>query len=97
MIGEHEWMIENLRVTHYNNEDPIPHVTNNSEWASLGTGAYCFYNNEESLAGTYGMLYNWYAADDERGLCPEGWRVEGEGSANSIPRRVNISINAVFK
>ena len=23
----------------------------------------------------YGRLYNWYAVDDDRGLCPVGWRV----------------------
>lgn len=23
----------------------------------------------------YGRLYNWYAVDDERGLCPSGWHV----------------------
>ena len=78
MIGGLEWMIENLRVTHYNNGDPIPHVTNNAEWAGLGSGAFCVYNNEESLANTYGKLYNWYAVDDERGLCPEGWRVPSD-------------------
>ncbi len=21
------------------------------------------------------MLYNWYAANDIRGICPEGWRI----------------------
>ena len=75
MIGGNEWMIENLRVTHYNNGDPIPHVTGNSEWAGLSTGAYCVYDNNSSFADTYGKLYNWYAIDDARSLCPEGWRV----------------------
>jgi uncharacterized protein (TIGR02145 family) len=23
----------------------------------------------------YGNLYNWYAVEDERGLCPAGWKV----------------------
>lgn len=78
MIGGHEWMIENLRVTHYNNGDPIPHVTGNADWAGLNTGAYCVYNNEASLANTYGKLYNWYAVDDERGLCPAGWRLPSD-------------------
>ena len=26
----------------------------------------------------YGQLYNWYAVDDERGLCPSGWRVPSD-------------------
>ena len=28
----------------------------------------------QSLA-EYGRLYNWYAVDDARGLCPSGWHV----------------------
>jgi uncharacterized protein (TIGR02145 family) len=26
----------------------------------------------------YGRLYNWYAVDDERGLCPNGWHVPSD-------------------
>lgn len=27
----------------------------------------------------YGRLYNWYAVDDSRGLCPSGWHVPTDG------------------
>ena len=32
----------------------------------------------QSLA-EYGRLYNWYAVDDARGLCPSGWHVPTDG------------------
>jgi len=74
-IGHQIWMAENLRVTHYSNGDPIPRVRRHSEWASLENGAYTYYMNFRLFSRIYGALYNWYAVDDDRGLCPEGWRV----------------------
>ncbi|MCP3908251.1 MAG: hypothetical protein GY712_09570 [Oceanicoccus sp.] len=74
-IGNQVWMAENLRVTHYKNGDAIPRVWDAATWEGLSTGAWCSYRNLQSNFETYGALYNWYAVDDSRGLCPEGWRV----------------------
>jgi uncharacterized protein (TIGR02145 family) len=71
-----KWMTQNLDVTTYRNGDSIPKVTNDADWFSLTTGAYCYYENDSATyAATYGKLYNWYAVNDPRGLAPEGWRV----------------------
>jgi uncharacterized protein (TIGR02145 family) len=77
VIGEQTWMAENLRVTRYRNGDSIPNVTDNEKWANLETGAYCNYNNTNSLdtIATYGRLYNFYAVADERNIAPKGWRM----------------------
>ena len=70
------WMTKNLDVATYRNGDPIPKVTDNAAWATLTTGAYCYYNNDSATyAATYGKLYNWYAVNDPRGLAPEGWHI----------------------
>lgn len=82
-IGEREWMKENLRVTRYQNGDPIPTGLSNAEWSETTTGAYAIYpyvnvdgiDSEEVMVETYGLLYNWYVADHQAGICPEGWRV----------------------
>jgi uncharacterized protein (TIGR02145 family) len=74
-IGNQWWMAENLITTHYKNGDPIPRVLETGEWDSLVTGAYCDYDDSDSISQKYGRLYNWYAVDDSRGLAPEGWRV----------------------
>jgi len=74
-IGDQWWMAENLKTTRYRNGDSIPVVTNYDEWNQLTTGARCVYENTETYANTYGYIYNWYSADDPRGLAPEGWRV----------------------
>jgi uncharacterized protein (TIGR02145 family) len=77
-IGNQWWMTENLKVTHYRNGDPIPHVTDYGEWENFSEGAYCNYDNNLDNVQTYGRLYNWLAVDDNRGLAPEGWRVASD-------------------
>jgi len=62
---------ENLDVIHYRNGDPIPFVKSKKKWKELTTGAYCYYDNDPSK----GILYNWYAVSDPRGLAPEGWKI----------------------
>lgn len=71
-IGSQRWIKENLKVTHYRNGDAIPHVTDDSTWIRLTTGAYCCYENDPANGETYGILYNWHAVNDARGLAPEG-------------------------
>jgi uncharacterized protein (TIGR02145 family) len=74
-IGTQVWMVENLRVTKYQNGDPVSNVTDASQWGTLKAGAYCNYNNDVTYVSTYGYLYNWYAVNDSRKLAPNGWHV----------------------
>jgi len=77
-IGTQVWMKSNLKTTKYNDGTSIPVVTDNTAWAGRITGAYCWYNNNESLyKNTYGALYNWYAVHTEK-LCPTGWHVPSD-------------------
>lgn len=78
-IGDQVWMLKNLDVDHYRNGDPIPQVTDSTEWTQLTTGAWCYYDNDSENGETYGRLYNWYAVNDPRGLAPEGWHVATYG------------------
>jgi len=81
MIGDQEWMAENLRTTRFRNGDPIPNVTENREWRELSrteTGSWAYNENDIAYGDLYGKLYNWYAVDDARGLCPEGWTIPSD-------------------
>lgn len=73
VIGNREWMMDNLRTTKYCNGDPIPNTT--TSWVALTTGAWVNFENDNQNDNTYGKLYNWYAVNDERNICPCGWRV----------------------
>ena len=90
-IGTQVWMMENLKVTHYRNGDPIPTVTDNGAWAGLSTGAYCNFNNDEHHVATYGRLYNWYAVDDSRNIAPEGWHVASDDEWKQLEMYLGMS------
>jgi len=80
VYGTQEWTVENTCHTTYRDGTPIPEVTDNEEWNSLTTGAWCYYDNDP----TKGKLYNWYAVrgihDNDpntpyKEFAPEGWHV----------------------
>ncbi|MFO7790406.1 MAG: fibrobacter succinogenes major paralogous domain-containing protein [Bacteroidales bacterium] len=83
VIGGQEWMAENLKVTKYNNGDEILSGLSDQEWEDTTEGAYTVYppgdlegiDSEEEVVEAYGRLYNWYAVDDSRDICPSGWHV----------------------
>lgn len=61
-----EWMAENLRTTKFCNGDSIPN------------GSWVYYNNDSQYENPYGKLYTWYAVNDNRNICPCGWRVPND-------------------
>lgn len=75
VIGTQTWTGCNLDITTYRNGDIIPQVTDPTEWASLTTGAWCYYENDPLNCITYGKLYNWFAVNDPRGLAPIGYHI----------------------
>lgn len=88
------WFSENLRTLLYSNGEDLPSNLTDSQWNNADYGATSVYgedggcNNYSSDIDScdplvaleeYGRLYNWYAVDDDRGLCPVGWHVPSEG------------------
>ena len=78
------WMLKNLDVSTYRNGDPIPLVTDNTQWSLLTTGAYCYYQNNTANGPVYGKLYNWFAVNDPRGLAPVGWHVPTDAECTTL-------------
>lgn len=89
-IGNQWWMAENLKVTHYRNGDPIPNVTDDTEWDNLTTGAYCNHDNDANNATTYGSLYNWYAGAS-RNIAPTGWHVPSDAEWKTLEKYLGMS------
>ena len=75
-IGNQIWMGENLKTIRYNDGTPIEYPdTANILWHNNIDGAYAWYFNDISFKDAYGALYNFYAVNNKRNICPEGWRV----------------------
>ncbi len=76
VIGTQVWMAENLKVGHYNNGDPIPYfVPDSANWTGVTVGQCCAPEADTNNVATYGLMYNWHATVDPRGIAPEGWHV----------------------
>jgi uncharacterized protein (TIGR02145 family) len=105
-IGNQCWFAENLRTTVYADGSGIPDVpascptnhcsSTDEAWSGLSTGARGDYvNNFHPDAATnvanYGRLYNWYAVDDARGLCPSGWHVPSDGEWDQLENYVGAN------
>ncbi len=74
-IGSQCWFAENLRSDNYRNGDAIPGELSDAQWGSVDSGAQAVYANDPANLTNYGRLYNAYAVNDVRGLCPTGWHV----------------------
>lgn len=82
-IGNQVWMAENLRVGRFRDgSGMLSGLHADYEWAGAGS-AYAIYphdyidglNSDAEVIEAYGILYNWNAVNDSRGLCPTGWHV----------------------
>jgi uncharacterized protein (TIGR02145 family) len=72
ILGDQEWMAENLRTSKYSNGDAIVDVTGDyTEWnTNFDTETPAFWGN---LPVPYGKIYNYYSVTDSRNVCPSGW------------------------
>ncbi len=93
LIGNKCWMVENLRTTRFRNGEAIPQVTDNAGWEANDEPAYCTYNNENQPE-IYGNLYNWYAVDDPRQLCPAGWRLPTNQDFDALVAQLGGALEA---
>jgi|21_taG_2_1085346.scaffolds.fasta_scaffold02679_8 uncharacterized protein (TIGR02145 family) len=83
-IGSQVWMQENLRVTKFKNGDDINFIYSDNWW-------YIDYDDYGVIKALDpdnreidGHLYNGFTANDERGICPDGWHIPSRGEWNIL-------------
>lgn len=77
-IGSQIWMKKNLDVKTFRNGEEIFHARNQSEWERSyieKIPAWSYYEDLEGNGRIYGIIYNYYAIKDSRGLAPINWRI----------------------
>ena len=98
-IGNNTWLTENLAVTHFRNGDEIHMATSFEDWKlyhNIQKPAYMYYAFDPVYGMKYGIMYNFYAVIDKRGLAPKDFHIpstiEWEKLFLSV-QNVGLSIN----
>jgi uncharacterized protein (TIGR02145 family) len=84
LIGNQEWMAENLKVSLFSNGEIITNITDYVAWGISTTPAWCNYENSVMNDSIYGKLYNWYVVADSRNICPTGWHIPTRDEWDSL-------------
>jgi uncharacterized protein (TIGR02145 family) len=86
IIGKQVWMKEDLKTTRYSNGDSIGTTTPTTlDITNEPTPKYQWaYDGNESNVEIYGRLYTWYAATDDRNICPTGWHVPTDADWSTL-------------
>ncbi|MBP1223108.1 fibrobacter succinogenes major paralogous domain-containing protein [Flavobacterium sp. 1355] len=69
---------ENLNVSRFKNGDVIPEVKTMQEWRKYGKlkkPAWCYHENNQKNKKKIGKIYNGFAVNDPRGICPKGFHI----------------------
>jgi uncharacterized protein (TIGR02145 family) len=98
-IGNLEWMTTNICNEKFNNGDAIPIVQNNDEWLKFGKEkkpACCYYDNNLNNK-KFGLLYNYYALIDKRGIIPSGYRAANINDWMELKKEIGKEPQAFLK
>lgn len=89
-IGTQVWMKKNLDLINYQDGTTIERA--NAEFSrSITSPAWCYYDYNIIYNEVYGKLYNGYAVNDSRGICPTGFRVPTRTDFNTLASTIGGS------
>lgn len=99
--GGNCWYLDNLRAEQWNDGTFITSAEAGSQWAQSTNAEVSLVNTRLDLDQNdrinYGYLYNWYAVNDQRGLCPTGWHVSTDKDWQDLERSLGMSENEVVR
>jgi uncharacterized protein (TIGR02145 family) len=96
-LGISDWMVENLKVTKFNNGDPIKLAKTDEEWKKCSEQkipAYC-YSNEKCIGCEKEILYNYYVLIDKRGILPAGFDFPKDNDFKALDQEFSLTPDKV--
>jgi uncharacterized protein (TIGR02145 family) len=96
-LGSQTWKTQNAIITTFANGELIPQVINANEWFLAGENkqpAMCYYNNDPSTADELGVLYNFYAISDPRGIASDGWKIPDINDIKELNRFLDNNLRS---
>ena len=88
LIGERVWLTSNLKVTKYNNGDPIATTADGIDGET--TPKYQWPANDDvANVPTYGRVYTYFAVEDARKACPAGTHVSTQDDWSDLNSVIN--------
>jgi uncharacterized protein (TIGR02145 family) len=90
IIGDTEWMAKNLMTTKYSNGQAIRYgLSETLEGYTVYPHTWIENLYSQSyVMNAYGLLYNFHAVQDGRGLCPVGWKVPEQSDFDNLINHV---------
>lgn len=90
-IGNQWWMAENLKVIRFRNGASIQEVSDSSDWVNQTTGAYCTFENGNSVLTPPGLLYNWMAVSNPNIIAPLGWHIPSDEEWKQMEKSLGMT------
>lgn len=98
LIGNQVYMVQNLAVKVFRNGDSIMFVSSDKEWFEVQRDhipAWRYYNDDSTTIEKFGLMYNWFAVNDKRGLAPVGWHVPTKQEFEMLIAEIGANANAL--
>jgi uncharacterized protein (TIGR02145 family) len=93
-IGDQVWMAKNYSPKRFRNGEVIPYLSSKKEWTDAvekKQPGWSYPNNESGNEPIYGILYNWFAITDPRGILPDGWKVPSSSDWEKLNKHLGGS------
>ena len=95
-IGTQVWMKYNLDLEVYQDGTSIERA-NLAFSRSVVQPSWCYYNYDIANDITYGKLYNGYAVNDARNICPVGFRIPTRTDFNTLNSYLSTNAGGKLK